>query len=105
MRLKCKELTTLLASDDSIKAARGKNQRGASKFSYRDAMANVGGDLQEPFDAEDAELKRALEESKRTAQLEEKRRNQDKGDDSELQKALKLSEEDLRKQQLSFLVF
>jgi epsin len=98
IRVKAKELVALLRDDERLAHERelaNRSQNGSSDRRSR-SRNNTRSD---PYDSE---LQRALELSKRTAE-EEARRGEDDSDDADLQAALKLSleEEELRKQKLA----
>ncbi len=100
VRQKCKELTALLADEERLRAERAKNRAGNSRSelaSRSGSRNNLGSQsLDSSYYNEDAELKKALEASKRTAEEEESRRRAIRDSDEDLQKAISLSEQELR---------
>ncbi|KAJ3037092.1 hypothetical protein HK097_003610, partial [Rhizophlyctis rosea] len=97
VRQKCKDITALLADEGRLREERRKRQdmRGRmgtvdDEFSHRTHAVVSAGSSQGPYYNEDQELRKAIEESKKTAQQEARKRDDEL--DPELQKALEISE-------------
>ena len=83
MRQKCKDITALLADEGRLREERRKRQdmRGRmgtldDDFSHRNHQV-VSGGSSGPYYNEDQELRKAIEESKKTAQQEARKRDDD----------------------------
>lgn len=101
IRVKAKELVSLLRDDERLAREREAARQGSGRRRRRSDRVDV--DPQDPYDDE---LQRALELSRETAEEERARSsrvNNDDANDDELQQALKLSleEEEMRKQKLA----
>lgn len=116
IRVKAKELVSLLRDDERLKQERANAKKNKRYRSYDDDDGDCGDDFDsdrrrrnrderprrdEPYDAE---LQRALELSRITAE-EEQNRNREEENDPELEAAIKLSleEEEMRKQNNNLL--
>ena len=88
VRQKSKDITSLLADENRLREGRG-SQSGGATFSSGPSSANLN--------KEDEELRKALEESKRSAASEEQKRLDALRDEKDLQLAIELSEEEARK--------
>lgn len=103
VRQKCKEVTALLADEEKLKAERAKNRAGngtrsgmGSRQSSRNNLNASSTALDTGYYNEDSELQKALEASKKTAEEDEKRRQAARQSDEDLQRALSMSEQELR---------
>ena len=88
VRQKSKDITSLLADENRLREGRG-SQSGGATFSSGPSSVNLN--------KEDEELRKALEESKRSAASEEQKRLDALRDEKDLQLAIELSEEEARK--------
>ncbi|CCK69484.1 epsin KNAG_0C03800 [Huiozyma naganishii CBS 8797] len=95
IRVKAKELTSLLMDEERLKEERAMNIR------RRGGPKRRSGGSRERNNRSDEDLQRAIEESKRTAEEEERRRRNGASSEADRQAALQLSreEEDLRRLQ------
>ncbi|GMF50121.1 unnamed protein product [[Candida] boidinii] len=108
IRVKAKELTSLLLDDERLRQERDlarermRDRRSRRRGGRRgdDDFENEGDDNQY-----DDELQRALEESRMTAEQDERKRRERSGSDASLQRALQLSleEEEMRKKNNNLL--
>ncbi|KAJ3038890.1 hypothetical protein HDV00_012812 [Rhizophlyctis rosea] len=97
VRQKCKDITGLLADEGRLREERRKrvDMRGRmgtvdDDYGFRNTSSAGAGNSSGPYYNEDQELRKAIEESKKTAQQEARKRDDDM--DPELQKALMISE-------------
>eukprot|EP00842_Homolaphlyctis_polyrhiza_P003700 jgi/Hompol1/4330/HPOL_003620-RA len=90
VRQKSKDITALLNDDDALREAR------LNTGNIRNRMGYPGSIAADNFASasEDAELSRALEESRRQAEIDERRRRQLTQEEIDLQKAIELSEKE-----------
>ncbi|KAI8804440.1 hypothetical protein BJ742DRAFT_450794 [Cladochytrium replicatum] len=94
VRQKSKEITALLADENKLREARRSRGSGSGRRSNSPGRSNAGDD----YYNEDAEIRKALEESRRTAALEERSRQASRVEyndtDADLALALELSREE-----------
>ena len=96
IRVKAKELTSLLRDDERLRTERSmRNDRRRRRRPQRSSSFDSNGDSRsnEELD-EDDELQKALNESRLTAEEEERRRKANASDDDGLSTALRLSREE-----------
>ncbi|KAI8919726.1 hypothetical protein BC831DRAFT_100803 [Entophlyctis helioformis] len=87
VRQKSKDITALLADDARLQEERGNRGNVRSRMNYHAGEGSGG------F-SEDADLRRALEESKRQAAIDDRRRKDMEQEDADLQRAIELSEKE-----------
>lgn len=94
IRVKAKELTSLLRDDERLRTERSmRNDRRRRRRPHTQRRSSYGSQEDGGADEDEDELARALEESRRTAEEEERRRNRNVSDDG-LSTALQLSREE-----------
>ncbi|KAJ3332405.1 hypothetical protein HDU76_000331 [Blyttiomyces sp. JEL0837] len=102
VRQLCKDITSLLNDEARLREARKdsggsySNRRYSADYSSPSGTAGRGGSSSY-YDEED-DLRKALEESKKTARLDERKRLEARSGDDDLKKALELSEQESEKE-------
>ncbi|KAJ3294588.1 hypothetical protein HK104_003483 [Borealophlyctis nickersoniae] len=91
VRQKCKDITALLSDEERLREERQKRYDMRGRIGGLGDEGPYGHRGAGPYDGEDRELQKAIEESKRTAQQEIAKRLGEQ-EDAELQKALEISE-------------